>query len=109
MNLEFALIPGLTGVATALAARLRRWWLLVPAGTCLAVGAVLSVVGNFLISDAPEASSEGGELVAILAFATAIPLGALAGVALVDYLTRDRVQQGDVGEPHPTQEDSPVG
>lgn len=109
MNLELALIPFLTGLATALAARLRRWWLLVPAGTCLAVGALLSFVGSFLISDAPEASGEGGELVAILASATAIQLGALAGVALVDYLTRDRGQEGDVSEPHPTQEDSPVG
>ena len=104
---SLALLPVLTGVATAFAARLRRWWLLVPAATCLAVGAVLSVVVSVLVSDAPE--GEGGELVAFLLVGALLPLAALAGVALADYLTRNVGQEDDVREPPPTQSDSPVG
>jgi hypothetical protein len=107
VNVSLALIPVLTGLATALAARLRRWWLLVPAGTCLAVGAVLFLLGSVFLSDAPE--GEGGELVAFLLVGSLLPLGALAGVALADYLTRDGRQGSDVGELRSTQEDSPVG
>lgn len=107
VGLSLALVPVLTGLATAFAARLRGWWRLVPAATCLAVGAVLVLLGSIFLSDAPE--GEGGELVAFLLVGSLLPLGALAGVALADYLTRTRGQEGDVGELHRTQEDSPVG
>jgi hypothetical protein len=71
------------------------------------VVAIPFLVGSVFASDAPE--GEGGELLAFLLVGSLLPLGALAGVALADYLTRDRGQEGDVGELRPTQEDSPVG
>jgi hypothetical protein len=101
VNLSLALIPVLTGLATAFAARLRRWWLLVPAATCLAAGAILFLIGSAVTSDVSETSGEEGELLEFLLVGSVLPLGAMAGVALADHLTRDRDQEGDVGEPHP--------
>jgi hypothetical protein len=106
---QIALIPVLTGLATALVARLRRWLLLVPAGVSLAVFGAVFGVGDILVARGSEAFRESvGESQFVIGWA-AVSLGALAGVALADYLTRDKGQDGDVGEPHPAQDDAPVG
>lgn len=103
--LEFLMLFGigplpaaLTGLVTARAARFHRWWQLVPAATACAAVLVYILVA---------AGQTGGE-VFVVPIWPLMSLAALAGVALVDYLTRDKGLEG-VGEPHPTQEDSPVG
>ena len=106
---QIALIPVVTGLATALVAGLRRWWLLVPAGVSLAVFGTVFGVGGILVARGSEAFREGmGESQFVIGWA-AVSLGALAGVALADYLTGDKGRRGDVDELHPTQEGSPVG
>jgi hypothetical protein len=98
-------VAALTGLATALAARLRRWWLLVPMATSLGAWAAVAVIE---VVD-PLANALAGVSIVPGAAWVAVSGGALAGVALADHLTRDRGQPGDVGEPHLTREDSPVG
>lgn len=91
----------LTGLVTAHAARLDRWWQLVPAATACAAVLVYSLVV------VAAGQTVGDEF--IVPVWPLMSLGALAGVALADYLTKGEGEEGDVGEPLPTQEDSPVG
>lgn len=96
----FGPAAALTGLVTARAARFHRRWRLVPAATACA-----AVLVPILVLRAAGWQGDFG----IPVMWPVMSLGALAGVALVDHLTRDEGQGGDVGEPHPTQEDSPVG
>ncbi len=100
-----ALYAFLAGLITARAARLHGWRRLVPGATAFAGVLVFMVI--FLIILGAQEFWDGD--VGVLASVAVMPLGALAGVALADHLTREEGQSGDVGEPHPTQQDSPVG
>lgn len=96
----FGMPAALTGLVTARAARLHRWWRLVPAATACA-----TVFVPWLVLSRSDGVPAGG----LPVMWAGMSLGSLAGVVLVDYLTRGEGQQGDVGETHPTQEGTPVG